>query len=179
VATKRLLMNSRLFLADNRLADMGMGTLNSSGGGGGRGRSRSRHEQPISEINVTPFVDVMMVLLIIFMVAAPLSVVGIPVELPETAATALPGDEEEPLTITITVEGQVMIQETETSQDVLVQQLQAIAALRESNKIFLRADGRNDWNRVAEIMGLLNAGGFSNIGLVTDIAAPVPSATDE
>jgi biopolymer transport protein TolR len=151
---------------------MGANTSNSGGSGGRRGRSRSRRSQPISDINVTPFVDVMMVLLIIFMVAAPLSVVGIPVELPETAATALPSDEEEPLTVTITVEGQVMIQETETSQDILVQRLQAIAAERSSNKIFLRADGRNDWNRVAEIMGLLNAGGFSEIGLVTDIVNP-------
>jgi len=171
-------MNSLLFLVDSRLPDMGAGTLNSGGDGGRRSRRRSRRSQPMSEINVTPFVDVMMVLLIIFMVAAPLSVVGIPVELPETSATALPGDEEEPLTVTITVDGQVMIQETETSQDVLVQHLQAIAAERDSNKIFLRADGRNDWNRVAEVMGLLNAGGFSEIGLVTDIAGPPPDGTN-
>ncbi len=174
-----LQMNSLLSLAGSRITDMGAGKLNSGSDGIGRGRRGSRRAQPMSEINVTPFVDVMMVLLIIFMVAAPLSVVGIPVELPETAATALPGDQEEPLTVTITVDGQVMIQETETSQDVLVQQLQAIAAQRESDKIFLRADGRNDWNRVAEIMGLLNAGGFSNIGLVTDIAAPTLNGTDE
>lgn len=154
---------------------MSTGALNS---GGRRGRRWSRPSQLISEVNVTPFVDVMMVLLIIFMVAAPLSVVGIPVELPETNATALLGDEEEPLTVTITFDGQVMIQETETARDVLVQRLQAIAAERDSNKIFLRADGRNDWNGVAEIMGLLNAGGFSNIGLVTDIAGPLPDGTD-
>jgi biopolymer transport protein TolR len=177
VATKPLLMNSRLFLADSRLADMGAGTLNSGGDGGRRGRRRSRDEQPISEINVTPFVDVMMVLLIIFMVAAPLSVVGIPVELPKTSAAALPGDEEEPLTVTITVDGRVIIQETETSQDVLVQKLQAIAAERDSNKIFLRIDGRNDWNRVAEVLGLLNAAGFSDIGLVTDTAGPAPNGS--
>jgi biopolymer transport protein TolR len=157
---------------------MGGSTLNSAGNGGRRGRQRTRRTQLVSEINVTPFVDVMMVLLIIFMVAAPLSVVGIPVELPETSATALQGDEEEPLTVTITVDGQVMIQETATSRGVLVQQLQAIAAERDSDKIFLRADGRNDWNRVAEVMGLLNAGGFSNIGLVTDIIGPTPSSTD-
>ncbi|AGI69096.1 biopolymer transport protein TolR [Octadecabacter antarcticus 307] len=157
---------------------MAAGTLNSGGNGGRRGRQRTRRAQLVSEINVTPFVDVMMVLLIIFMVAAPLSVVGIPVELPETSATSLLGDEEEPLTVTITVDGQVMIQETETSRNVLVQQLQAIAAERDSNKIFLRADGRNDWNGVAEVMGLLNAGGFSNIGLVTDIIGPVPNVTD-
>jgi len=158
---------------------MGAGVVQNGGGDGGRRRRRkSRRNAPMSEINVTPFVDVMMVLLIIFMVAAPLSVVGVPVELPETAATALPGDEEEPLTVTITDDGRVMIQETETDEATLVTRLQAIAAERESNKIFLRADGRNDWNRVATIMGLLNAGGFSDIGLVTDTVAPTPDGAD-
>lgn len=171
-------MNLLLFLAGTRLAELGTSALNSGGNEGRRGRRQSRRRQPMSEINVTPFVDVMMVLLIIFMVAAPLTVVGIPVELPKTSAAALPGDLEEPLTVTITVDGQVMIQETETSQSVLVQRLQAIAAERDSNKIFLRVDGRNNWSRVAEVMGLLNAGGFSEIGLVTDIAGPAPSGTD-
>jgi biopolymer transport protein TolR len=157
---------------------MGAGTMKSDGGGGRRGRRRSGRGQPMSEINVTPFVDVMLVLLIIFMVAAPLSVVGIPVQLPETSATALPGDEEEPLTVTITAEGNVMIQETETAQADLVGRLQAISAERTGDKIFLRADGRNDWNRVAQIMGLLNAGGFSDIGLVTDIAGPASDGAD-
>lgn len=158
---------------------MGAGVLQNGGGDGGRRRRRrSRRSTPMSEINVTPFVDVMMVLLIIFMVAAPLSVVGVPVELPETAATALPGDEEEPLTVTITDDGRVMIQETEVDQITLVARLQAIAAERDSEKIFLRADGRNDWNRVATIMGLLNAGGFSDIGLVTDTLAPAADGTD-
>ncbi|WP_333714059.1 ExbD/TolR family protein [Yoonia sp.] len=147
---------------------MGAGVIQGGGDGGRRQRRRSRRSSPMSEINVTPFVDVMMVLLIIFMVAAPLSIVGVPVELPETAATALPGDEEEPLTVTVTNDGRVMIQETEVEVAALVTRLQAIAAERNSNKIFLRADGRNDWNRVAMIMGLLNAGGFSDIGLVTD-----------
>ena len=153
---------------------MGAGVMKSDSDGGRRGRRRSRR-QPMSEINVTPFVDVMLVLLIIFMVAAPLSIVGVPVELPKTAADALPGDDEEPLTVTITADGAVMIQETPTPQDTLVGKLQAIAAERTSEKIFLRADGANAWNRVAEIMGLLNAGGFSDIGLVTDVAAPTPS----
>ncbi|WP_341367097.1 ExbD/TolR family protein [Yoonia sp. BS5-3] len=156
---------------------MGAGVMNGGGGGDGgrRGRRRSRRTQPMSEINITPFVDVMLVLLIIFMVAAPLSVVGVPVELPQSAADPLSGDEEEPLTVTITLEGAVMIQETETAQDELVARLTAIAAERDSNKIFLRADGRNNWNRVAEIMGLLNAAGFSDIGLVTDVATPAGS----
>ena len=151
---------------------MSAGVMKSGDDGGKRRRRRSRRGQPMSEINVTPFVDVMMVLLIIFMVAAPLSVVGVPVELPETSATALPGDDEEPLTVTITNDGRVMIQETDVEEDALVTRLQAIAAERTSDKVFLRADGRNDWNRVAQIMGLLNAGGFSDIGLVTDIATP-------
>jgi biopolymer transport protein TolR len=156
---------------------MGAGVINSEGGGGKRGRRRSRRATPMSEINVTPFVDVMLVLLIIFMVAAPLSVVGVPVELPKTAASALPGDEEEPLTVTITADGGIMIQETATSEDELVSKLRAIAAERTSEKIFLRADGANNWNRVAEVMGALNAGGFSDIGLVTDIGGPTFDAS--
>jgi len=128
----------------------------------------------MAEINVTPFVDVMLVLLIIFMVAAPLMTVGVPVELPQTAASALPVDDEEPLTVTLTAEGVVMIQNTETSTDELVARLQAIAAERRSNRIYLRADGANAWDEVAKIMGLLNAGGFSNIGLVTDVARQSP-----
>ena len=142
-----------------------------SGGGGGRRRGR-RRVQPMAEINITPFVDVMLVLLIIFMVAAPLMTVGVPVELPKTAANALPSDQEEPLTVTITAQGVVMIQTTEVAPSDLVGRLQAIAVERTSDRIFLRADGANAWNTVAEIMGALNAGGFSNIGLVTDIAGP-------
>ncbi|ART99996.1 ExbD/TolR family protein [Yoonia vestfoldensis] len=157
---------------------MGAGVMKARGGGG-RGRRRSRGGQPpMSEINVTPFVDVMMVLLIIFMVAAPLSVVGVPVDLPRTAATALAGDEEEPLTVTITAQGIVMIQETEVPPADLVTRLRGIAAERTSNKIFLRADGANAWNRVAEVMGALNAGGFSDIGLVTDIGGPTFDGAD-
>jgi biopolymer transport protein TolR len=156
---------------------MAAGVIKSEGGGGGRRRGR-RRVQPMAEINITPFVDVMLVLLIIFMVAAPLMTVGVPVELPKTAATALPSDQEEPLTVTITGEGIVMIQNTETDPSELVVKLQAIAAERTSDLIFLRADGANAWNTVAEIMGALNAGGFSNIGLVTDIAGPSLSGDD-
>ena len=133
-----------------------------------RGRRRGR-AQPMAEINITPFVDVMLVLLIIFMVAAPLMTVGVPVELPKTAANALPSDEEEPLTVTIKGDGSLAIQNTDTPEADLVTRLQAIAAERTSDRIFLRADGGNQWNRVAEVMGALNAAGFSNIGLVTDI----------
>jgi biopolymer transport protein TolR len=120
----------------------------------------------------------MLVLLIIFMVAAPLSVVGVPVELPKTAANALPSDQEEPLTVTITAAGEIMIQNTVTASGDFVGKLAAIAAERTSDRIFLRADGANEWNTVAEVMGALNAGGFSNIGLVTDIGGPALNGSD-
>ncbi|KAJ02133.1 protein TolR [Sulfitobacter mediterraneus] len=149
---------------------MGAGVVKKQGGGG-RGRRRGR-VQPMAEINVTPFVDVMLVLLIIFMVAAPLLTVGVPVELPKTAAGALPADQEEPLTVTITAEGAVQIQTTQVERAALVTRLRAIAAERTSDRVFLRADGKVPYSVVMEIMGALNAGGFSNIGLVTDIGGP-------
>ncbi len=126
----------------------------------------------MSEINVTPFVDVMLVLLIIFMVAAPMLTVGVPVKLPNTAAAALPTEQEEPLTITITAEGQIMIQNTEVADGEMIPKLRAIAAERTSKKVFLRADGSISYERVAQVMGALNAGGFNEIGLVTDAEGP-------
>lgn len=147
-------------------------TPDNSGQRNGR-RRRRRRAKPMSEINVTPFVDVMLVLLIIFMVAAPLMTVGVPVELPETAAEALPTEtEEEPLTVTLTASGEIAIQETVVAADSLVQRLQAIAAERSSDQIFLRADNAIAYGRVAEVMGALNAAGFNNIGLVTDTGGP-------
>ena len=139
---------------------------------GGRRRRRGGRARPMSEINVTPFVDVMLVLLIIFMVAAPLLTVGVPVELPKTAAQALPVEQEEPLTITLTSEGGLQIQTTDTAEGELIPKLRAIAAERTSDKVFLRADGAIPYERVMRVMGALNAGGFSNIGLVTDSGGP-------
>ena len=143
-----------------------------------RGRKR-RRAQPMAEINVTPFVDVMLVLLIIFMVAAPLLTVGVPVELPETAANALPTDQEEPLTVTLTADGRVQIQASDTARDELVTRLRAIAAERDSARVFLRADGAVPYAEVMQIMGALNAGGFSDIGLVTDAGGPTLDADAE
>jgi biopolymer transport protein TolR len=142
------------------------------GGGGRRGRRRRGKSAAMSEINVTPFVDVMLVLLIIFMVAAPMLTVGVPVELPDTAATALPTEEEGPLTIPIMAAGRIAIQTTETAEEELIPKLLAIAAERTSNKVFLRADGAVPYARVAQVMGALNAGGFRDIGLVTDTDGP-------
>jgi biopolymer transport protein TolR len=126
----------------------------------------------MSEINVTPFVDVMLCLLIIFMVAAPLMTVGVPIELPETAAEALPTEQEEPLSVTLAADGRVLIQTTEVPLGDLVTRLQAIAAERESQQVFLRADGGIPYEQVMQVMGALNAGGFREIGLVTDAGGP-------
>lgn len=134
-----------------------------------RGQRRAR---PMAEINVTPFVDVMMVLLIIFMVAAPLLTVGVPVELPKTAANALPDEQEEPLTVTVTAEGAIQIQTSDVAREELVARLRGIMAERTSDRVFLRADGRVPYATVMEVMGALNAGGFGNIGLVTDTGGP-------
>ena len=126
----------------------------------------------MSEINVTPFVDVMLVLLIIFMVAAPLQVVGVPVELPRTAAQSLPTEQEEPLTVTLTAEGATMIQTTEVADGDIVGRLQGILAERTSNRVYIRADGAIPYARVVTVMGALNAAGITNIGLVTDDGGP-------
>ncbi|MDT8326569.1 MAG: protein TolR [Roseovarius sp.] len=150
---------------------MGAGVVQKSGDSGRRRRGRGR-SRPMAEINVTPFVDVMLVLLIIFMVAAPLMTVGVPVELPKTAANALPGEEEEPLSVTITSEGIVMIQTTEVAREDLVARLRAIATERDSTRVYLRADGAVPYAQVMQVMGALNRGGFGNIGLVTDTGGP-------
>ncbi|BDW86203.1 protein TolR [Roseicyclus marinus] len=147
-------------------------SLATNSGSRRRGRGRRANLRPMSEINVTPFVDVMLCLLIIFMVAAPLMTVGVPIDLPDTSAEALPSEEEEPLTITLTPEGEVMIQTTAVPMGDLIPRLQAIAAERESTRVFLRADGTIPYEDVMRVMGALNAGGFREIGLVTDAGGP-------
>ncbi len=157
---------------------MGAGIIQTVGGGTRRRRREKGGARPMSEINVTPFVDVMLVLLIIFMVTAPMLTVGVPVELPKTAAQALPSEQEEPLTISITADGAVAIQTTEVPEGELVARLRAVAAERDGDKVFLRADGAIPYERVMQVMGALNAGGFSNIGLVTDIGGPRLDGTE-
>jgi biopolymer transport protein TolR len=153
---------------------MAGGTIKGSGGAKRRGRDRRRRGKvrAMSEINITPMVDVMLVLLIIFMVAAPLLTVGVPVELPKTAAQSLPQTPEEPLTVTLTLEGTILIQMTETPEAELIAKLRAIAAERADDKVFLRADGAIPYERVVQVMGALNAGGFADIGLVTETGGP-------
>ncbi len=147
----------------------------SSGGGGGWQSRRSRRRgggSVMAEINVTPMVDVMLVLLIIFMVAAPMMTVGVPLELPKTAAKAVPTEQEEPLTISLQKDGTVSLMNTPVEEAALVEQLRAVAAERTSDKIYLRADGGIEYAHVVQVMGALNAGGFTNIVLVTDTGGP-------
>ena len=148
---------------------MGAGVIKTGGGGRRRHRGQSA---AMSEINVTPFVDVMLVLLIIFMVAAPLLTVGVPVKLPETAASAMPTETEQPLTVTLTADGLILLQNTEIADAELIGKLKAIAEQRSSKKVFVRADGAVLYDRVAQLMGALNAAGFNDIGLVTDPGGP-------
>lgn len=129
-------------------------------------------ETPMSDINTTPLVDVMLVLLIIFMVAAPLLTVGVPLELPKTAAQAVPTEQEEPLTISVQADGVISIQNEPIAEDQLIPKLMAVAAERASDKLFLRADGTIPYERVVQVMGALNSGGFANIVLVTDGGGP-------
>ncbi|MDP2063678.1 MAG: ExbD/TolR family protein [Phaeovulum sp.] len=151
---------------------MGAGVMKKAGGGRRRRRSGHRRHAAMSEINVTPFVDVMLVLLIIFMVAAPLLTVGVPLELPKTAARAVPAEQEEPLTISLTLDGQIMVMNTPVPDAELIGRLRAVAAERVSDKLFLRADGAIPYERVVQVMGALNNAGYSNIVLVTDAGGP-------
>ncbi|MFP1644469.1 ExbD/TolR family protein [Pontitalea aquivivens] len=151
---------------------MGAGVMKKSGGGGRRRRGARGKHAAMSEINVTPFVDVMLVLLIIFMVAAPLMTVGVPLELPKTAARTVPTEQEEPLTISLQLDGTVSLMNTPVADGELVDRLRAVSQERESDKVFLRADGGIEYARVVQVMGALNAGGFTNIVLVTDAGGP-------
>ena len=142
--------------------------MSSSGGGGyqRRGARARRRNSLISDINVTPFVDVMLVLLIIFMVAAPLMTVGVPVDLPETRASEM-NAQTEPITVSINNEGKVFIQETEVAMDDIIPRLEAIAKTGYEERIFVRGDQASDYGTVLRVMGRLNSAGFKNIGLVS------------
>lgn len=139
---------------------------------GGRRRRGARRHKAMAEINVTPMVDVMLVLLVIFMVAAPMMTVGVPLELPKTAARAVQAEQEEPLTVSLQRDGEVSIMNSTVPQDELIDRLKAIASQRKSDKVYLRADGGIEYAQVVQIMGAMNAGGFSNIILVTDTGGP-------
>jgi biopolymer transport protein TolR len=130
-------------------------------------RSNSRSKSLMSEINVTPFVDVMLVLLIVFMVTAPMLTVGIPVNLPESNADSLP-DDNEPLTISINAKGELFVQNTRVGFKELVPKLLAITKNRTDTRIYVRGDKNLNYGRVIEIMGNLSGSGFSKVALITE-----------
>ncbi|MAS12213.1 MAG: protein TolR [Nitratireductor sp.] len=145
---------------------MGM-SVGSAGGRNGRRRGRRGSRTGlISEINVTPFVDVMLVLLIIFMVAAPLLTVGVPIDLPETQAKAL-NSETQPITVSVNNEGQIYLQETEVPIEEVVPKLQAIARSGYDERIYVRGDRAADYGTVMRVMARISAAGYRNLGLVT------------
>jgi biopolymer transport protein TolR len=143
---------------------------------GGRHRRRGgRRRAALSEINVTPMVDVMLVLLIIFMISAPLLTVGVQVELPKTEAAAV-SDQTEPLTISIQADGRIFVQEGETPFDQLAVRLQALAGQGFDKPIFVRADGHAAYEKVAQVMAALSTSGFTKINLITDTGGPSSGA---
>lgn len=146
---------------------MGMSASSGGSGRGGRGhRRRGRHHGLISEINVTPMVDVMLVLLIIFMVAAPMLTVGVPIDLPETQAKAMNSDTQ-PITVSIDQAGKVFIQETEIPIDEVVPKLEAIAKTGYEERIYVRGDKVADYGTVMKVMARISSAGYKNLGLVT------------
>ncbi len=134
------------------------------------GRRRHRRKPVMAEINVTPMVDVMLVLLIIFMVSAPLLTVGVPLDLPQTQAKSLDNDKE-PLTVSVNTKGVVFLQNTEIKVDELVPKLQAITQARGGNdeRIYVRGDKKVDYGTVMRVMGRLSAAGFRRVALVTEV----------
>jgi len=129
-------------------------------------RENGRRPRFMSEINVTPFVDVMLVLLIVFMVTAPMLTAGVKVDLPKSAASALPGDDE-PLSITVRRDGGIYLQETEISLENLPIKLEAITKAKKDTRIFVRGDQAIDYGRVMRVVGAINKAGFSKVALVT------------
>jgi len=139
------------------------------------GRHKPGRVRPMSEINVTPFVDVMLVLLIVFMVAAPLLSVGVAVDLPETAAKPIQ-EQGEPLTVTVAGDGVIYVEDTVVDIDELVPRLEAIASAGYEQRIFIRGDQSRSYGEVVKVMGRINSAGFRQIGLLTEQEAPRAAA---
>jgi biopolymer transport protein TolR len=145
--------------------------INAGSASNGRGKRAYRR---MSEINVTPFVDVMLVLLVIFMVTAPLLTVGVPVDLPKTQASAI-SKPDEPLIVTVTAEGKVYLQETELTDAQLVEKLKAMSADKAEQRLYVRGDKTVPYGRVMEVMGQLAGAGFTKVALIAESAeAPAP-----
>ena len=139
----------------------------SSINGGLRGRKVGSY-RPMSEINVTPMVDVMLVLLVVFMITAPLLTVGVPVDLPKTKSSVIVG-EDEPLVVTLNAESKLFLQDTEVALDKLVARLTAITENRKETRVFVRGDRKIAYGKIMEVMGLINRAGFDRVALITEL----------
>lgn len=128
---------------------------------------RNKTYHPMAEINVTPMVDIMLVLLIIFMVTSPMLVAGVTVDLPETSAAPVSG-QEEPLSVTIDEKGNIYIQDTKIKQSELIAKLTAITGAKKDSRIFVRGDRKIDYGKIMEVVGAINAAGYTKVALLTD-----------
>jgi biopolymer transport protein TolR len=143
--------------------------------GKSNGRGKRRSYSQLSEINVTPFVDVMLVLLIVFMVSAPLMTVGVPVDLPKTAAPSLPADNK-PLFISIDTQSRIYVQETQVELNNLVPLLRAITENNPEARVLVRGDAKIAYGTMLQVMGTISAGGFTKVGLVAELPQPKAAA---
>jgi biopolymer transport protein TolR len=148
---------------------MAMSVAGGGGGGRRRGRRRGGGNKPMSEINVTPMVDVMLVLLIIFMVAAPLMTVGVPIDLPQTQAKQL-NTEQKPITVSVTPEGAIFLGDNPVTIEDLPAQIAALAANGTEDRIYVRGDTTANYGAVMKVMGALSGAGYFKIGLITEQA---------
>lgn len=140
-------------------------------------RMRRRFRRgPMTEINVAPFVDVMLVLVVIFMIAAPLLTVGVPVDLPKAAVDPI-NEEKEPLIITVDAEGRVYLQESEIEQEALIPRLIAVSEANPDLRVFVRGDRQINYGRVMEVMGMVSEAGFSKVALIAEV--PIPGAQQQ
>lgn len=135
------------------------------------GRRRSNRQAAFSEINVTPMVDVMLVLLVIFMVAAPMMTSGVTVDLPKTSSAPVPG-QDEPLAVSVTLDGKIYLQKTQVQLNQLQSKLSAVAGEKKDTRIFVRGDKSVDYGRIMQVVGEINAAGFTKVALITEMGEP-------
>jgi len=144
-------------------------------GGGAPRRGRRAGYRPVADINVTPLVDVMLVLLIVFMVTAPLLTVAVPVDLPRAQARSVSQDSKEPFVVSIDAKGNVYLQQNLLEVDALVSKLRAITGANPDARVFVRGDKGVPYGRIMEVMGTINAGGFNKVALVAELPRPEPA----
>ncbi len=142
---------------------MGMST-----GGGGYNKGRGSNHRPMAEINVTPMVDVMLVLLIIFMVAAPLLTAGVPIDLPDSKAKAISDEDNKPLEVSISKDGKIFVGETEVTEERIVTILTSMTEDNPDRRIYIRADKGLDYGKVMGILGTINGAGFNKVALISE-----------